>query len=334
MSTNAPHPPIVTLKREDGVDPIWGAAASIWTTMHHDLAVDGQRCGRFLCDRDLHDDLKSWNDAAKARLTTRILSLNDSGVDWPEIDNDLLQAAKTGRNISFGDKVEAVFRQAHRLRVRPGRPIPMSEANNAGLFNRMLARIEGTEPRELHDLLQLMIEMGLAQRSGTLTYFTAMGWERLDAMASMPSSDGRQGFVAMWFAEEMAPIYETGIAPAIERAGYRPFRIDGKEHANKIDDEIIAEIRKSHFLVADFTSGTVPGLNRPTSIPRGGVYYEAGFAQGLGIPVIWTVRIDQLEDVHFDIRQYNMVAWTDAADLQQRLYNRIVALLGLHASTR
>lgn len=334
MPINTPPPPILTLNRADGPDPIWGATASVWTTVNHDFAVDGQRCGRFLCDRDLQNDLKSWNDAAKARLTTRILSLNDSGVDWPEIDHKLMETAKSGRNISFGDKVEAVFRQAHRLRVRPGRPIPMSEDNGAASFNRMLARIEGTEPRELYDLLKLMVDMGLLHRSGSLSYFTATGWERLDAMASMPSSDGRQGFVAMWFAEDMSPIYETGIAPAIDRAGYRPFRIDGKEHANKIDDEIIAEIRKSHFLVADFTSGTVPGPDRPISIPRGGVYYEAGFAQGLGIPVIWTVRADQLEDVHFDIRQYNMIAWTDAIDLQQRLYNRIVAMLGLHVSAQ
>ena len=32
-----------------------------------------------------------------------------------------------------------------------------------------------------------------------------------------------------------------------------PVRIDQKERLNKIDDEIIAEIRRSRFLVADFT---------------------------------------------------------------------------------
>lgn len=46
--------------------------------------------------------------------------------------------------------------------------------------------------------------------------------------------------------------------------------IGSKEHSNKIDDEIIGEIRRSAFIVADFTGH------------RGGVYFEAGFAMGLG----------------------------------------------------
>jgi hypothetical protein len=36
-------------------------------------------------------------------------------------------------------------------------------------------------------------------------------------------------------------------APAIRDSGYEPMRIDRKEHINKIDDEIIAEIRRSCF---------------------------------------------------------------------------------------
>ena len=46
---------------------------------------------------------------------------------------------------------------------------------------------------------------------------------------------------------------------------------------DKIDDEIIGEIRRSRFLVADFTHGDKGA--------RGSVYYEAGFAYGLGLPV-------------------------------------------------
>ena len=64
-----------------------------------------------------------------------------------------------------------------------------------------------------------------------------------------------QAFVAMWFDESMFQVYSDGIAPAIQDAGYEPLRIDQKEHVNKIDDEIIAEIRRSKFIVADFTHG-------------------------------------------------------------------------------
>lgn len=62
--------------------------------------------------------------------------------------------------------------------------------------------------------------------------------------------------------------------------------------------------------------------------PRGGVYYEAGFAQGLGIAVIWMVRQDHIDNVHFDTRQFNHITWPDAADLREKLKNRIGAVLG------
>ena len=50
----------------------------------------------------------------------------------------------------------------------------------------------------------------------------------------------------------MTNAYEEGIKKAVESAGYTPMRIDKKPDVNKIDDEIIAEIRRSRFLVADF----------------------------------------------------------------------------------
>jgi len=131
-----------------------------------------------------------------------------------------------------------------------------------------------------------------------------------------------QAFVAMWFNEEMNPVWEQGFKPGIEDAGYKPMRIDQKQHINKIDDEIIAEIRRSRFLVADFTA-------EPEK-PRGGVYYEAGFAHGLNIPVIFTCRADRIKELHFDTRQFNHIAWKeeDPGDLRKQLKNRISATLG------
>jgi nucleoside 2-deoxyribosyltransferase len=93
--------------------------------------------------------------------------------------------------------------------------------------------------------------------------------------------------------------------------------VDQVEHVGKIDDEIMVQIRKSRFIVADFTGH------------RSGVYFEAGFALGLGLPVIWTCRKDELSKLHFDIRQYNCIDWVDAADLRKRLAFRIEAAVGV-----
>lgn len=65
--------------------------------------------------------------------------------------------------------------------------------------------------------------------------------------------DASKAFIAMWFDETMDALFENGIAPAIREAGYEPVRIDRKLDVDKIDDAIIAEIRRSRFIVADFT---------------------------------------------------------------------------------
>jgi hypothetical protein len=60
----------------------------------------------------------------------------------------------------------------------------------------------------------------------------------------------QQAFVAMAFAPKYDTAWNTIIKPGIIAAGYRPFRVDQKEHADKVDDLIMAEIRRSKFLVA------------------------------------------------------------------------------------
>ena len=61
---------------------------------------------------------------------------------------------------------------------------------------------------------------------------------------------------------------------------------------------------------------------------RGGVYYEAGFAHGMNIPVIFSCREDIIEDIHFDTRQYNHIVWKMPEDLKIGLTNRIAVVVG------
>ena len=145
------------------------------------------------------------------------------------------------------------------------------------------------------------------------------GFKKLAELESA-NPESSQVFVAMWFDSSMQEAYEEGLKPAIEDVGFEPIRIDGVEHANKIDDEIIAAIRRARFVVADFTS--------ESDKPRGGVYFEAGFALGLNIPVIWTCHKDMIDKVHFDTRQYNHITWEDPQELRTKLRNRISAIIG------
>jgi nucleoside 2-deoxyribosyltransferase len=145
---------------------------------------------------------------------------------------------------------------------------------------------------------------------------TIKGWEKLEASRTRGGIQGRC-FVAMAFSEDMTPAYEQGIVPAVVEDCRlpAPIRVDREEHNEQITDRIIAEIRKAQFVIADFTHH------------RGGVYYEAGFAGGLGRPVIFTCRQDHLPQAHFDTRQYNHIAWNTPPELRQKLANRIQATI-------
>ncbi|TGM04886.1 nucleoside 2-deoxyribosyltransferase [Leptospira barantonii] len=117
-------------------------------------------------------------------------------------------------------------------------------------------------------------------------------------------------FIAMWFDPSLDDAF-LKMQMACDGNGFIGDRISNKEHNNEISGEILYEIRRSRFLIADVTG------------QRHGVYFEAGYAMGLGIPVIWSCREDHFKDVHFDTRQYNHVVWTDEKDLLEKLEKRI-----------
>ena len=60
-----------------------------------------------------------------------------------------------------------------------------------------------------------------------------------------------------------------------------------------------------------------------------GVYFEAGFALGLGFLVIPTCRENQIGKLHFDIRHPNTLPWKTPEDLSANLSKRILAVVGV-----
>lgn len=144
---------------------------------------------------------------------------------------------------------------------------------------------------------------------------TPKGWSRIAELETATVAESNEVFVAMWFDEAVVDVYRKAIAKAIEDTGFVPIRVDFEEYNEKICDRIIADIKKSRFVICDFTGH------------RGGVYFEAGYAMGLGKPVIWTCREDEIGKIHFDTRQYNHVTWQDADELYEKLKRRIEATI-------
>ncbi len=204
------------------------------------------------------------------------------------VDRILLYVART--NMRAGDKV----------RLEPTFDYPIAYARDAQEF-------------EYFVHLGSQVEF-LEVDSGPVVRISPDGWRRLKQLR-LQEIDPDSAFVAMSFALDMGEIYEQGFEPALRSTGFRAIRVDLIEHNGKIDDRIIADVRKSALVVADFTGH------------RQNVYFEAGFAMGLGRHVIWTCRETDITQAHFDTRQYNHIVWRDAADLRQRLQNRIEATI-------
>ena len=129
--------------------------------------------------------------------------------------------------------------------------------------------------------------------------------------------ESSKAFVAMKFGEPWTSIFTKAIDPAIRAAGFEPVQLEFKEFNDDVIAEIFAGIRGSRFIIADFTGQSF------------GAYYEAGFAKGLGIEVIYTCKHDELKDAHFDTNHFSHIAWKDHTDLRNRLVTRINGTIGI-----
>lgn len=147
------------------------------------------------------------------------------------------------------------------------------------------------------------------------------GWQRIDELQKQKKTK-QQGFIAMWFPKDNSmDNVRTAIKDAFSETGYQVSIIDEKQHNNQIVPEILYEIQNSDFVVADLTGN------------RNGVYYEAGYALGLGKPVILTTDKTKIKDdynnaPHFDVAQINQIRYENPDDLKKQLFNRITATVG------
>lgn len=322
---------------------IWGTPAGI----HADdfdrdtfLVRDSDRAGgSYAVTLEAYYSVQSLDDSTKAKLTTWLIDESLQGNQAGVITRTIIDNARRASPLTIEDRANRLLRFfAHRSQVAGERvdiDLVSDRFNELGQFQspqevptairslrQAMAWSESTQVGEIVFLLNYLTERRwVTSESGTRSAFatvTVTGYAQIED--SRVNAGQHQAFVAMWFDEQVEDAFEHGIRPAIEEAGYSAMRIDRKEHINRIDDEIIAEIRRSRFLVADFSQGADGA--------RGGVYFEAGFALGLDIPVIYTCRSSDFKKLSFDTRQYNHISWESPGELRIALRNRILAVIG------
>lgn len=186
---------------------------------------------------------------------------------------------------------------------------------NSKFYDEIRGKIETDDyGHRIYDSITLRAMLGYISGIGKMLKF---GYLK-DQFSGINNDASKICFVAMSFAPELSDIYSVGIRPAVEALGYEAVRVDTKPHNEKIDSKIIELIMKSHFIVADFTN------------QRNGVYYEAGFAKGLGLPVIQTCMNSDFDKMHFDIRSINTLRYDTPSKLVPILKYQIMETIGTY----
>ena len=279
-----------------------------------------------LIDQSLFDHgLSRLSNESKARLTTWLIDQRAQGDLVPRITHENLEYAIQKRALQAHERAERLLKHIASQSTSIGAGVDIRHDTPSPY-----AWSESTEWEEVVFLLNYLRDSGWLDHTGTNNkvfkdtglvqgVVTVAGFNQIAELDS--AVDSTLAFVAMWFNSEMDQVYDHGIRPAVELAGFRPFRADREHFLGKIDDRVIAEIRRSRFLIADMTHGEEGA--------RGSVYFEAGFAYGLNLPVIYTCRKDILDLLHFDTRQYPHLDWTKETieTFRQNLENKIRATI-------
>ena len=128
---------------------------------------------------------------------------------------------------------------------------------------------------------------------------TFAGWDYYETLR-LGGATYRKAFMAMKFGDPILnSMLDQVFRPAVKRAGFDLLKLDDKPKAGLIDDRMRVEIRASDFVIADLTHNNL------------GAYWEAGYAEGLGKPVIYTCERSKFDatKTHFDTNHHLTIVW-------------------------
>lgn len=231
--------------------------------------------------------------------------------------DNLEELAEPHVSVPISQKVEKVLRYVAMKCGQPGAVVsvhieedfPVANCSDAAEFNQYLEYLDEEKLVKRHTTKSYIDNLG----NPTGIYSpTIKGWQAIEPTLPVGGERDRC-FVAMWFHDNLDSVYAAGFAKAIEACNFKPYRIKEDPTNKGIADKILAEIRRSRFVVADFTG------------QRTSVYHEAGFAHGLGREVIGCCREGDVRSLTFDTRHLGHVVWKDAKDLREKLADSIRA---------
>lgn len=172
---------------------------------------------------------------------------------------------------------------------------------------------------EFEALLSLLKNKGLILYSGNvevvnsvrkaMVSLTADGWELAGALSKV-NKKSKKGFIAIKFEDTEENNKKIAcIESCVREAGFEPMCIKHKDYNETVMNKALGEIRESRFVIADITDGSPA------------VAHEAGFADGLGIVVIYLHQVgdDGVLPAYFYAKHYKICTYRNFEELKDKL---------------
>ena len=144
---------------------------------------------------------------------------------------------------------------------------------------------------------------------------TLPGWELYEAERKGQTS-GNYGFIALRTGDvSLDPLIRDHVKPSLLAIGYELVDYRDISKAGIIDNILRVQIRDAAFVLVDLTHD------------NSGAYWEAGYAEGLGKPVLYICEKAKFEEksTHFDTNHCTTVQW-DTDDIAAFIANLTATL--------
>jgi nucleoside 2-deoxyribosyltransferase len=300
------------------------------TCDHGDCRIECLTCGIFGVSEEAWEDFLDPETGHGSRLTTvqrssishkvRTARFDENSI-WPKIYCDFLNRFETD-----GFPRPNPAEQAKNLIQFIGNEISKTGERIKHIPDDIFTLIGSPTPEFASELAEELISAGFLEgkihkttSEISMPHFvrlTFRGWEKYEA-EKYGRFAGKTGFIAMKFGDKVLdPLVQNTMKPIIKsEIGYDLVDLREVAQAGVIDNIMRAQIRDSAFVLVDLTHD------------NSGAYWEAGYAEGLGKPVIYLCEKSKFDHAktHFDTNHCTTVIW-DLTEID-KFKNELIATL-------
>lgn len=285
----------------------WTEAGAVYAGTGNDYLIECPVCGQFISSNSPGwtrvGELSSKEKRDRALLSHRIRKENEAGNKRAVVSHELIdEIVRSGSSLPLpSEQAISIIRYVGERVLASGVPLERFDWDfhaSIGAVSRLFAL----------DIVKELFGRGILTGhpravgvSGpTEIGLSLAGWEAFEAQRRGTLS-GRYGFIALEFDDEILdPFLKDVIKPAVSQIGYDLRDARDIARSGLIDNIMREQIRDAAFVLVDLSHGNK------------GAYWEAGYAEGLGKPVLYICEAKVFDDVgtHFDTNHSTTVKWS------------------------